>query len=72
MAVSKPSPKSTPIGYICQGLVTVLVAPDKILFMKPRLFSCSSRAFSSYAPLRILRNTLMMPTKITRLMIPMM
>ena len=72
VAVSKPSPNRTPIGYIRHGLLTVFVAPARILFMKPRLFNCSSSDFSSYAPCRIRRNTLIMPIKITKLMIPMM
>ncbi len=42
VAVSNPSPNSTPIGYICRGLVTVLVSRPRNRFIRPRLFSCSS------------------------------
>ena len=71
MAVSKPSPNNTPTGYMCHGLRTALVAPDRIRFRKPRLLSCSSRACSSYIPARIRRNTLMIPISTTRLRMPM-
>src|SRR5450631_188347 len=47
VAVSKPSPNSSPTGYMCQDLRTAFVAPPRIRFMNPRFFRCSSRAASS-------------------------
>ena len=50
VAVSKPSPNSSPTGYMCQGLVTALVAPDSSRLRNPRLSSCASSSRSSYVP----------------------
>src|SRR5664280_535461 len=66
VAVSKPSPNNSPTGYMCQGLRTALVAPPRIRFMSPRLLSWCSRAASSYAPVRICRKTLRIPTSTAR------
>ena len=45
--VTKPSPKSTPIGYICCGLTTVRVRRPRKRFIRPRFERCSSSAASS-------------------------
>ena len=37
VAVSKPRPNSTPIGYICPGLVTDRVSLPRNRFISPRL-----------------------------------
>lgn len=47
VAVSKPSPNSSPTGNMCHGLRTAFVTPPRMRFMKPRLSSCSSSAASS-------------------------
>ncbi len=47
VAVSKPRPNRTPSGYICHGLVIALVTRPSSRFIRPREFSCSSRAASS-------------------------
>ncbi len=47
VAVSKPSPKSRPSGYICQDLLIEPVTRPRRRFMKPRLSSWASRAASS-------------------------
>jgi hypothetical protein len=39
VAVSKPRPKSAPIGYIWWGLATIFVIPPKKRFISPRLSS---------------------------------
>jgi hypothetical protein len=47
VTVSNPSPKSSPTGYMCQGLVTVRVTRPRIRFRNPRLSSCASSSPSS-------------------------
>ncbi len=47
MAVSKPRPKSTPMGYIFQGASIRRPKPPRNRFMKPRLFNCRSSSSSS-------------------------
>ena len=47
VAVSNPSPKSNPIGYTCQLLVTKAKSLPKILLMKPRESSIALNALSS-------------------------
>ncbi len=43
LAVSKPSPNSSPTGYICQdSLMNLLYRPLKMRFMKPRWASSPS------------------------------
>ena len=71
VTVSNPRPNSRPTGYMCHGLVTVRVTRPRIRLRKPRLFSCSSSSASTYRPVRIVRNTLRIPTSAARLMSPM-
>ena len=51
VAVSKPSPKSNPIGYIFQGVSIRRASGPKNRFISPRLLSCASSSASSYLPL---------------------
>ena len=52
LAVSKPSPKRTPSGYMCQLLRMSLSAGFSNRASRPRLLRNSSRLCSSYAPPR--------------------
>ena len=47
VAVSNPSPKSIPIGYMCHGLAMVFVKRPKKRFISPRELSWCSSSSSS-------------------------
>ena len=70
VAVSNPSPKRRPSGYICQGFLIAFVARPRIRFIRPRLLSWSSSSASSNSPCRIRRNTRTIPIRMTRLRMP--
>ena len=67
VAVSKPSPKRKPTGYIWPGRLTDRVSRPRKRFISPRDSSCRSSSRSSYVPARIARKTRRMPTRATRL-----
>lgn len=52
VAVSKPIPKSRPIGYIWIGRVIEVISGRRMRVITPRLSSASSRAWASNSPRR--------------------
>ena len=67
VAVSKPSPKRNPTGYIFQGVSTRRASGPKNRFIMPRAFSWRSSSSWSNRPRRSPKKMPTIDTRITRL-----
>ena len=71
VAVSNPSPKSRPTGYMWRGLRTAFVTPPRSRFMKPRCERWWSSSTSSKSPAFIPWKTCQIFISTTRFRMPM-